>query len=270
MSADHTANMALWNKLELTDTRFVKQVKLDGRRVTTVDQLHNVKRLTEELGPVGFAWGWEVKSERTETYGDGQDQQTIHTAVVRAWFRQPDGTLGHVEHVGTTKMAYWTRPQGGSPRFFIDHEAPKKSVTDALKKIMVNLGASADIWLGRFDGDKYVPPQVQAEDEPHDPETGVVSPARNGKAPQDHAQDQGRRTYALNGKRYVADEWIVAADEVSRKLEPGKLAGFLEGTKATRNQIYKYEAEARARCLALSEDIHARALGAAASEGVAQ
>jgi len=45
---------------------------------------------------VGFAWGWEVKSERLDTFGLGEDQQVIHTCVLRAWFRQPDGSKGHV------------------------------------------------------------------------------------------------------------------------------------------------------------------------------
>ncbi len=80
----------------------------------------------------------------------------IQTAVVRAWFRQPDGTKEHVEHIGSTKVAYWSRSKPGQPpRFVVDEEAAKKSVTDALSKIMMALGASADIWLGRFDGNKY-------------------------------------------------------------------------------------------------------------------
>jgi hypothetical protein len=76
---------------------------------------------------------------------------------VRAWFRQPDGSKEYVEHVGLTKVAYSTR----SGELYIDDEFAKKSVTDALSKIMLSLGASADIWLGRFDGNKYVAPAVE-------------------------------------------------------------------------------------------------------------
>ena len=35
-------------------------------------------------------------------------------------------------------------------------------MTDALSMIMVSLGASADIWLGRFDGNKYVAPSEES------------------------------------------------------------------------------------------------------------
>ncbi|HET6467846.1 MAG TPA: hypothetical protein VFG43_05655 [Geminicoccaceae bacterium] len=152
--------LRLWNEVEETDLRFVKSFDRGSFKGTAVDAIYNVKRLSERLGPVGFAWGWEVKSERLDTFGEGEDQQVIHTCVLRAWFRQPDGSKDHVEHVGHTKAAYWTRPRrpGEKARFVIDEEFAKKSVTDALSKIMVSLGASADIWLGRFDGNKYMQP----------------------------------------------------------------------------------------------------------------
>jgi hypothetical protein len=197
VTADRTANVALWNRLEVSDKRYLKKFDTGKFKGVSVDPIYNIKRVTEELGPVGYAWGWEIKSERSETFGEGQELQTIHTAVVRAWFRQEDGSLRHVEHVGTTKLAYWTSAKPGKPpRFEVDAEAPKKSVTDALKKIMVSLGASADIWLGRFDGDKYVPPQ--AEDDPHDPETGEVraAPARP------HDRPQAREPASTNARQH--------------------------------------------------------------------
>ena len=152
--------LKLWNEVEETDVRYVKSFDRGSFKGTAVDAIYNVKRISERLGPVGFAWGWEVKSERLDTFGMGEDQQVIHTCVLRAWFRQPDGSKEHVEHVGHTKAAYWSRPRrpGDKPRYIVDEEFGKKSVTDALSKIMVSLGASADIWLGRFDGNKYVAP----------------------------------------------------------------------------------------------------------------
>lgn len=161
MPADRAANLAMWNRLEVSDPAQTKPFDRGQFKGTAVDALYNVKRLTGELGRVGEAWGWEVKSERLDTFGVGEDQQVIHTCVLRAWFRQPgDGSKEYVEHVGHTKAAYWTRPRrpGDKPRFVVDEEFAKKSVTDALSKIMVSLGASADVWLGRFDGNKYVAP----------------------------------------------------------------------------------------------------------------
>lgn len=155
---DIQAPGALWDAVEETDARWTKRFDRGQFKGTAVDALYNVRRLSHLLGPVGFAWGWEIASERLDTFGVGEDQQVIHTCVLRVWFRQPDGSYRHCEHLGHTKASYWTRPRrpGEKPRFVVDDEFGKKSVTDALSKVMVNLGASADIWLGRFDGNKYV------------------------------------------------------------------------------------------------------------------
>jgi hypothetical protein len=155
-------NLAMWNRLEVSDRRYLKRFDNGSFKGTAVDAAYNLKRVTAELGPVGFAWGWEVRSERLDTYGEGEAAQTVHSCILRAWFRQPDGTKEHVEAFGTTKAAYWTTPRPGSPpRFVVDAEAQKKSQTDALSRIMMSLGASADLWLGRFDGNKYVPPATE-------------------------------------------------------------------------------------------------------------
>lgn len=152
----------LWNKLELTDERFTKRFDKGSFRGTAVDAIYNIKRVTEQLGPVGFAWGWHIVKDELVKFEAGdvgsQSEPTwVHNCVVRAWFRQEDGSTREVEHVGSTIAARFVG-RGPNRRFMVDDEYAKKSVTDALSKIMVSLGASADIWLGRFDGNKYVPP----------------------------------------------------------------------------------------------------------------
>jgi hypothetical protein len=156
----------LWNKLELTDPAYTKRFDKGSFRGTAVDAVYNIKRVTEQLGPVGFAWGWHIVKDELVKFDDGAEPTWIHNCVVRAWFRQEDGSTREVEHVGSTIAARYVG-RGSQRRFMVDDEYAKKSVTDALSKIMVSLGASADIWLGRFDGNKYVPPangQGEAED----------------------------------------------------------------------------------------------------------
>lgn len=159
----------LWNKLELTDTAYTKRFDKGNFKGTAVDAIYNIKRITEQLGPVGFAWGWHIVKDELVKFDDGAEPTWIHNCVVRAWFKQEDGSTREVEHVGSTIAARYVG-RGSQRRFMVDDEYAKKSVTDALSKIMVSLGASADIWLGRFDGNKYVPPanaetQHEAEDE---------------------------------------------------------------------------------------------------------
>lgn len=155
----------LWNKLELTDAAFTKRFDKGNFKGTAVDAIYNIKRVTEQLGPVGFAWGWHIVKDELVKFDDGADNggsgpTWIHNCVVRAWFRQEDGSRAEVEQVGSTIAARYVG-RGPNRRFMVDDEYAKKSVTDALSKIMVSLGASADIWLGRFDGNKYVPPATE-------------------------------------------------------------------------------------------------------------
>jgi hypothetical protein len=46
----------------------------------------------------------------------------------------------------------------------LDDEAPKKAMTDALTKAMSHLGMSADIFLGKFDDNKYVQTKTKEND----------------------------------------------------------------------------------------------------------
>ena len=149
--------LELWNRLEVTDAAFTKRFDKGNFKGTAVDAIYNIKRVTEQLGPVGFAWGWHVVRDELVKFDDGTEPTWIHHCVVRAWFRQEDGGTREVEHIGSTIAARYVG-RGPTRRFMVDDEYAKKSVTDALSKIMVALGASADIWLGRFDGNKYVPP----------------------------------------------------------------------------------------------------------------
>lgn len=153
--------LELWNELEFTDANFTKRFDKGNFKGTAVDAIYNIKRVTEQLGPVGFAWGWHIVKDELVKFdadvGSQSEPTWIHNCVVRAWFRQEDGSTREVEHVGSTIAARYVG-RGPNRRFMVDDEYAKKSVTDALSKIMVSLGASADIWLGRFDGNKYVPP----------------------------------------------------------------------------------------------------------------
>jgi hypothetical protein len=168
MSDDH---MRYWRALERTDPRFTKSLDgSSGFRGTSVNAMYNIKRVTEQLGPVGQAWGWIVMDERLDTLGE----VVVHVVRLRVWFRHSAGSgadacqYQEVDSLGTTRYAYWTGREGDKGRrYLVDHEAPKKSLTDALSKAMSWLGASADIWLGGLEH-----PELLTDG--HDPDTGEV------------------------------------------------------------------------------------------------
>lgn len=150
-------NMSIWSQVEKTAPEATKSAKVDGQQITSISGQHMIKRATEVFGPVGIGWGWSVIEERfdegPEVLNDkGQALGRIqsHTVRIRLWFMQGD-KRGEIEQYGCTKAVYKS-----SYGMSVDAEAPKKSLTDAIKKALAMLGFSADIFLGLYDDRDYV------------------------------------------------------------------------------------------------------------------
>lgn len=159
-------NMRIWGQVDKTDTRFTKKAKVNGQDITSLSGTAMVMKATELFGPVGIGWGWKVVEERFDDgheifTGEGDKRACIgreigHTVKIALWFMQ-DGQRGEIEQYGCTRYQYKT-----SYGMTTDGEAPKKSLTDAIKKALSMLGFSADVFLGLFDDQNYVQ-QLEAE-----------------------------------------------------------------------------------------------------------
>jgi hypothetical protein len=141
-------NKALWNRVCVTDPAAVKPITGKQYSGNSPKPYWIVERLTDEFGPCGTGWGFQIINERFERFSD---TDSLHVAVVRFWYVQ-DGKRGELEQIGQTKASYVTSK--GS--FMLDEDAPKKSVTDALVKCASYLGFAGDIFSGRWDDSKYV------------------------------------------------------------------------------------------------------------------
>ena len=153
-------NMHIWNKVDKTDTRFTKKAKVNGQDITSLSGTAMAMKATELFGPVGIGWGWRIVEERFDEgheifIGEGDKRACIgreigHTVKIALWFMQ-DGQRGEIEQYGCTRYQYKT-----TYGMTTDGEAPKKSLTDAIKKSLSMLGFSADVFLGLFDDEAYV------------------------------------------------------------------------------------------------------------------
>lgn len=146
-------NFALWNRHADVDPKFTKPISGKDYGGTSPNPQYVIRCLTEMFGPVGKGFGWSVLAEAFEPLGDTH----LHWCRIRFWWRDEQGEHS-VEEYGQTKAAYVTSK--GSHR--VDEDAPKKSLTDAIIKGASHLGVAANIFLGRWDDQKYVA-QVNAE-----------------------------------------------------------------------------------------------------------
>src|SRR5690606_27532811 len=94
--------------------------------------------------PVGQGFGWEVLTEGFTPLGD----EILHWCRVRFWHTKREH---YYEAYGQTKALMKTRNG-----LMSDEDAPKKSLTDAIIKAASQLGIAANIFLGRWDDQKYV------------------------------------------------------------------------------------------------------------------
>lgn len=153
-------NMQVWNQVDKTDTRYTKDAKVGGQQITSLNGTAMIMKATEVFGPAGFGFGWTVLEERFDKgaemfVGEGEKRASLgfelnHTVKIQFWAKL-DGQRGEFEQYGCTPYLY--KSKYGTTT---DGEAPKKSLTDAIKKSLSMLGFSADVFLGLFDDRDYV------------------------------------------------------------------------------------------------------------------
>lgn len=144
-------NLKLWDAHADIDPKFTKQITGKAYRGTSPSPQYVIKCLTDLFGPVGIGFGWRVVAEAFQPLGE----ETLHWCRIEFWHTDRANTF---EAYGQTKAAYPTKSGG----FMVDEDAPKKSLTDAIVKAASQIGIAANIFLGRWDDQKYVA-EVAAE-----------------------------------------------------------------------------------------------------------
>ena len=133
-------NLEIWNFLEKTNPDHTKSAPSSyGKKITTIDAMHQIKNMTAAFGPVGKGWTYEAKYHYTDKLVFAEVK--IKYCLDSQW--REYGPVCSVAPLGHRK--------GG-----LDDEAPKKAMTDAMTKAFSHLGLNADIFLGKFDDNKYV------------------------------------------------------------------------------------------------------------------
>lgn len=154
-----TDNLRIWKQVEKTDTRYTKDAKVGGQNITALNGTAMIMKATEVFGPAGFGFGWKVLEERFDKGAEifsceaekrvSLGHELNHTVKILFWATL-DGVRGEFEQYGCTQYLY--KSKYGTTT---DGEAPKKSLTDAIKKSLSMLGFSADVFLGMFENNEY-------------------------------------------------------------------------------------------------------------------
>lgn len=149
-------NMALWDNVSKTDPKHTKTVN-KGYKVTAIDQMYQIQMATEQFGPAGKGWGWTISDPIFPP------NNTVAVKIT-LWHGSRENTI---EQYGQKSLG------GGKP----DEDAFKKAITDGLTKCLSYLGFNADVFLGKFEDNKYIQERIREERESEHPELGQFNDA---------------------------------------------------------------------------------------------
>lgn len=161
------SNMSIWSAVDKTDPAHTKQVNQRGG-FTAIGANYQIMLATKQFGPIGIGWGYIA--------GDPIFHETLIFVPVTLWHGERSNTFGPM--LGCEE---WRDGKGR-----IDSDASKKATTDAITKLLSQLGFNADVFLGKFDDQKYVEQRRRevAEESKPDPDSYISDETRNWLASQ--------------------------------------------------------------------------------------
>jgi hypothetical protein len=127
--------MAIWDAVSRTNPANTKRVNQRGG-FTAINAQSQIMEATRQFGPVGIGWGYEC----------GEITRMDNMVIVPV-------TLWHGERANSFGPVFGCAEMFGQR---VDHDAPKKAMTDAITKGLSQLGFNADVFLGLYDDNKYV------------------------------------------------------------------------------------------------------------------
>ena len=157
MSKTKNNKLLLWEKVEKTDAEFTTKVNQRGG-FTAIGAMYQIKNATEVFGPFGKSkgGGWGVIDESYTPILN--DSLIVYTATMYYdYFDVQDNDKGTGESIikfaGEFPISSSIKTTMGNK---IDDDCIKKVQTDAITKGLSRLGFNADVFMGRFDDNKYV------------------------------------------------------------------------------------------------------------------
>lgn len=133
-------NLKLWESVEKTDPKHTKNANVGGNKITAIKPQYQIYIATKQWGSYGNKWGFK-------NINLSYDLLSFNLVVFKALFFYPDGEFEIINSIKLYKDNALTK---------VDDDFAKKIETDALTKALSKLGFNADVFIGRFDDNRYV------------------------------------------------------------------------------------------------------------------
>lgn len=142
-------NMAIYEAVRKAPSNALRAIqagRLKGK--TDINPMWRIKALTEQFGPVGFGWKYEIVKEWQEPGANGEVAAFVDINLYVKWngeWSEPIPGNGGSMFISKEKNGLYT-----------DDEAYKKALTDAISVSCKALGFAADVYW-EADITKYIP-----------------------------------------------------------------------------------------------------------------
>ena len=136
--SDLENNLKLWSAVEVTDPAVTRHVNQRGG-FTAICAQHQLKTATGLWGPYGDKWG-----VRKCVWGSVSNNGEVLEITLDAEFFYPAG-----DHEASFPLAADIAYRAGN-------DSRKKLLTDLTTKALSKLGFNADVFMGKYDDNKYV------------------------------------------------------------------------------------------------------------------
>ena len=134
-------NLKLWESVEKTNPNYTRKANVKGNQITSIAPQYQIKNATEKFGNYGEKWGFrDINIDYTLVPVNG-------LIFWSATFFYPNGIFPATNSISIWRDGAMTKP---------DDQFAKKVETDTLTKCLSKLGFNADIFLGKFDNDRYL------------------------------------------------------------------------------------------------------------------
>jgi len=141
-------NMRIWESVCETDPAYTTRINQRGG-FTAICAMYQRQEATRRFGPEGEGWGYDATLTNLAV-----GERLIALVELRLWWRDEKHEIRYCGPVWDS--AEW------EPRGRYDSDAAKKATTGALTKALGSgLGFNADVFLGKFDDNKYIEQQKE-------------------------------------------------------------------------------------------------------------
>lgn len=160
MKQEENNNLRHYEALRKVPENALKPIQAGRLKgMSNISPVWRIKAMTEEFGPCGIGWKYEIVNRWTETYGEEIK------AFIEVNLYIKDGEEWSAPIPGTGGSSLVTKESKG---LYVSDEAYKMALTDALSVAMKSLGVAADVYFNGDGDSKYqqytepVPPIEEA------------------------------------------------------------------------------------------------------------